>query len=250
MAASALFLGRALFGNTSAEQVTVPALVGKTVQVAEQSLASQGLQLGEQTPTASDQPKGTVLTQNPAAGSQLAKGQAVSVTVSAGRAQVQVPTLTGLATADDAQVALAEVQLVLGTVTQRDSGEPEGTVLSQSPAGGTTVNAGSKVNITVSNGMVTVPNVVNQSEAQAQATLQNAGFNVQVVDQQSTQTDGTVLAQSPTANNKAKKGTTVTITVARSTAQAEPPRANDPQAVVPPNNGADTAEEGTITPEQ
>ena len=250
VAASALFLGRALFGNTSAEQVTVPALVGKAVQVAEQSLASQGLQLGEQTPTASDQPKGTVLTQNPAAGSQLAKGQAVSVTVSAGRAQVQVPTLTGLATADDAQVALAEVQLVLGTVTQRDSGEPEGTVLSQSPAGGTTVNAGSKVNITVSNGMVTVPNVVNQSEAQAQATLQNAGFNVQVVDQQSTQTDGTVLAQSPTANNKAKKGTTVTITVARSTAQAEPPRANDPQAVVPPNNGADTAEEGTITPEQ
>ena len=127
---------------------------------------------------------------------------------------------------------------------------PGGAVLSQAPAGGTAGNAGRKVNSTVSNGMVTVPNVVNQSEAQAQATLQNAGFNVQDVEQQTTQTDGTVLAQSPTANNKAKKGTTVTITVARSTAQAEPPRANDPQAVVPPNNGADTAEEGTITPEQ
>ena len=246
VAGSALFLGRVLFGNSTAEQVTVPALVGKTVTVAEQSLAAQGLKLGEQTPTASDQPKGTVLTQNPAAGSQLAKGQSVSVTVSAGRAQVQVPTLTGLASSDDARVALAEVQLVLGTVTQKDSGEPEGMVLSQSPSSGTTVNAGSKVNITVSNGMVSVPNVVNQSEAQAQATLQNAGFNVQVVDQQSSQPAGTVLAQSPLANSKAKKSSTITITVASSASvSAAPPRANDPQAVVPDNGG----DGGTVNPQ-
>ena len=245
VAGSALFLGRVLFGGSTGEQVTVPALVGKTVQVAEQSLTSQGLKLGEQTPAASDQPKGTILTQNPAAGSQLAKGQSVSVSVSAGRAQVQVPTLTGLPSSDDARVALTEVQLVLGTVTQKDSDQPEGMVLSQSPTSGTTVNAGTKVNITVSNGMVSVPNVVNQSEAQAQATLQNAGFYVQVVDQQSSQPDGTVLAQSPVANNKAKKGSTVTITVARSNVQS-PPRANDPQAVVPaPNTGSDG---GVVTP--
>ena len=245
VAGSALFLGRVLFGGSTGEQVTVPALVGKTVQVAEQSLTSQGLKLGEQTPAASDQPKGTILTQNPAAGSQLAKGQSVSVSVSAGRAQVQVPTLTGLPSSDDARVALTEVQLVLGTVTQKDSDQPEGMVLSQSPTSGTTVNAGTKVNITVSNGMVSVPNVVNQSEAQDQATLQNAGFNVQVVAQQSSQPDGTVLAQSPVANNKAKKGSTVTITVARSNVQS-PPRANDPQAVVPaPNTGSDG---GVVTP--
>ncbi len=244
VAGSALFLGRGLFSNSSTEQVTVPALVGKTVEIAEKALTAQGLKLGEQTPAASDQPKGTVLTQNPAAGSQLAKGQAVSVSVSAGRAQVQVPQLTGLGSADDAQVALAEVQLVLGAVTQKDSGEPEGTVLSQSPSGGTTVNAGSKVNISVSNGMVSVPNVVNQSEAQAQATLQNAGFNVQVVDQQSSQPAGTVLAQSPVANNKAKKGSTVTITIARAAEEA-PPRANDPQVVVPGHESS----EGVIIPE-
>ena len=244
VAGSALFLGRVLFGGSTGEQVTVPALVGKTVQTAEQALTAQGLTLGEQTPAASDQPKGQILTQNPAAGSQLAKGQSVSVSVSAGRAQVQVPTLTGLPSSDDARVALTEVQLVLGTVTQKDSDQPEGMVLSQSPTSGTTVNAGTKVNITVSNGMVSVPNVVNQSEAQAQATLQNAGFNVQVVDQQSSQPDGTVLAQSPVANNKAKKGSTVTITVARSNVQS-PPRANDPQAVVP-DNGSDS---GVVTPE-
>ncbi len=246
VAGSALFLGRGLFANSSAEQVKVPALVGKTVEIAEQALTAQGLKLGEQTPTASDQQKGAVLTQNPAAGSQLAKGQAVSVSVSAGRAQVQVPQLTGLSSADDARVALAEVQLVLGAVTQKDSGEPEGSVLSQSPSGGTTVNAGSKVNISVSNGMVSVPNVVTQSEEQAQATLQNAGFNVQVVDQQSSQPAGTVLAQSPVANNKAKKGSTVTITIARSPeAEAAPPRANDPQAVVPGRESGD----GVIIPE-
>ena len=50
VAGSALFLGRVLFGNSAGEQVTVPALVGKTVAAAESSLASQGLTLGEQTP--------------------------------------------------------------------------------------------------------------------------------------------------------------------------------------------------------
>lgn len=227
VAGLALFLGRVLFGATTAEQVSVPTIVGKTIQQAENTLSQQGLSLGTQTPQASDQPKGNILSQNPQAGSQLAKGQSVAVNVSAGRAQVQVPQLTGLASSSDAQAALAEVNLTLGNVTKQDSDQPEGMVLSQSPNSGTTVDEGSKVNITVSNGMVQVPNVVGNTEAQANATLINAGFNVQVINQPSSDPAGTVLAQSPNGGSKAQKGAQVTITVATAQAPQAPDRANE-----------------------
>jgi serine/threonine-protein kinase len=234
VAALALFLGKVLFGTSATEQVTVPVLVGKTVAVAEQSLAQQGLKIGEQTPQSSTQPKGTVLSQNPAAGTQLAKGQSVNLTVSAGVAQVLVPNLVGMQSSTDAATALREVELKLGTVSQKNSDQPEGMVLSQSPGAGSTVDAGSTVNIVVSNGMVEVPDVVGKTEEQAKATLGQAGFTIQVIEQASTSPVGTVLAQSPDATTTLKKGSQVTITVA--IAPVETPRANQPPQNTPNTN--------------
>src|SRR5690606_2939665 len=127
----------------------------------------------------------------------------------------QVPQLTGLGSVDDARLALTDAKLQLGSVKQQDSDQPEGTVLSQDPAAGTNVDSGSRVNIAVSNGQVSIPDVVGQSRAQATSTLQNAGFQVQVVEQQDgSVSPGTVLAQAPVGGNKGRKGSTVTITVA------------------------------------
>ncbi|NQU37651.1 MAG: Stk1 family PASTA domain-containing Ser/Thr kinase, partial [Actinobacteria bacterium] len=248
VAGLALFLGRVLFGATAAEQVSVPTIVGKTIQQAENTLTQQGLSLGTQTPETSDQPKGNILSQNPQAGSQLAKGQSVAVTISAGLAQVQVPQLTGLASSDDAQAALSEVNLNLGNVTQQDSDQPAGMVLSQSPNSGTTVDEGSSVNIAVSNGMVSVPNVVGDTEAQANATLINAGFNVQVINQPSSDPAGTVLAQSPNGGSKAQKGAQVTITVATALAAPEPDRANQAPPADPQNQAGGVADGQSASP--
>lgn len=231
VAVGALYLGKWMFGSATIQKVTVPNLVNKTISSAESLLASEGLQLGQQTPVTSDKPKDTVLSQNPVAGTQYDKGQAVDVTVSAGKQQVSVPSLTGLPSVTDAQTALGDVGLVLGTVTEKDSDQPEGTVLSQSPVAFSTVDVGSKVSITVSSGLVTVPDVVGLSQAQATSNLSNAGFQVSVVTQGSAEPAGTVLAQAPTAASKAKKGDTVTVTV--SSGATEPPRANAPQEAVP-----------------
>lgn len=231
VAGLALFLGKVLFGGTANAQVTVPSVTGKSIEVATTALVQQGLKLGIETPQASSKTKGTVLSQDPAAGSQLAKGQGVNVTTSAGLAQVQVPTLTGMTSTDDVRLALTDAQLVLGTTTQKDSDQPQGTVLSQSPDAGTTVDAGSKVNIVVSTGNIVVPNVVGQTQAQAMSTLSNLGFQVSVVTQVTTsQPVGTVLAQAPTANAKAQKGSQITITVAETSSESAPPRANAPQS--------------------
>lgn len=214
VAGLALFFGRMLFGDT-VEQVAVPEVTGQTIAVAETRLGNVGLRLGTTTPTPSDQPEGQILSQDPTSGTMLAKGQGVNVTVSSGKEQVQVPQLTGLGSVDEARLALTDEKLQLGSVRQQDSDQPEGTVLSQDPAAGTNVDAGSRVNIAVSNGQVAIPDVVGQSRAQATSTLQNAGFQVQVVEQQDgSVSPGTVLAQAPVGGNKGSKGSTVTITVA------------------------------------
>lgn len=256
VAGLALFLGKVIFGNSAAEQVTVPTVTGQTVSAAEKTLVNQGLKLGTQTPQPSDRKKGEVIAQDPAAGSLLAKGQAVNLSVSAGKAQVQVPNLVGMASSDDAAVALGDAQLALGNVSEKDSDQPAGTVIAQSPSSGTTVDAGSKVGITVSSGNVPVPSVVGSSQAQATSTLANAGFQVNVQTQESTEAPGTVLAQSPTGNSSAKKGSQVTITVATAAPPAatssSPPRANNPapsQAADQLNSGRTSAtpDPGSVT---
>jgi serine/threonine-protein kinase len=227
VAGLALFLGRALFGATATEQVSVPSIVSQTIQQAEATLSQQGLSLGTQTPTTSDQPKGNVLSQNPQSGSQLAKGQSVAVTVSAGRAQVQVPQLIGMESSNDAQIALNRVQLNLGNVAEKDSDQPKGAVLDQSENAGKTVDEGSSVDITVSNGLINVPDVTGKELSQARVDLTNAGFTVNTSDPAAP--SAKVIAQSPARGSKAEKGTQVTLTT-DPVADPAAGRANGPPA--------------------
>jgi serine/threonine-protein kinase len=210
----AIALGSSLFSGSSTTSVTVPNLRGLTVAQAQSQLEGQGLRLGRTEPEASDEPSGTILQQDPAAGEALQQGQAVDVTVSAGREEAIVPNLVGLTSSDAASRALGEVELQLGTVTPRDSDQPEGFVLDQNPVQGTAVEKNTRVNIVVSSGVVEVPDLVGSTEAQARSDISNAGLQVSVVQQESSQTAGTVLAQSPRAGDRARKGTLVTITVA------------------------------------
>ena len=79
----------------------------------------------------------------------------------------------------------------------------------------------------MSNGKAKVPDVVGSSEAQARSDLINAGFDVNVVQQETdAQPEGTVLAQSPKAGSSVVRGTLVTITVAK--APPPPPRPRRP----------------------
>ncbi len=218
----AVALGSSLFGD-STSTVSVPNLRGATVSEAQSTLSALGLRLGSTDPEASDEQSGTIINQDPAAGEQLEQGQAVDVIVSAGPEEVVVPNLIGLASEADAERALDEVGLVLGTVTPRDSDQPEGFVLDQDPVQGNTAEAGSRVDIIVSSGFVEVPDVVGQTESQARSDLSQAGLEAEVVYQtSSTASPGTVIAQSPDGGQRAKKGDTVTINVAEEAATPTP----------------------------
>jgi serine/threonine-protein kinase len=160
---------------------------------------------------------GTVIGTEPSAETEVQEGRLVTLLVSSGPAPVSVPDMTGALLAA-AEATLSNAGLALGTVTPRvSSTEPPETVLSQSPAKGTSVHTGDKVDLTVAQAPkeVAVPDVVGQSEALAAAALGQAGFTPKAVSATTTEPAqvGVVLRQSPAAGANARKGATVTIAV-------------------------------------
>lgn len=219
----ALAIGRFVFGGTSGDLVTVPNLDGLTIEEAVDRLAELDLRLGAQTPEISDREPGTIIAQQPAPGESIETGQAVNVTISTGREQATVPQLLGLTSLEAVRTALGDANLQLGEVTEEDSNQPAGYVLAQDPAEGSQVPAGSSVAVVVSSGLVQVPDVTGASQAQALSDLTRAGFEVQVVEQQSEgDPPGTVLAQSPRPGTSLERGAVVTITVALAPPAPEP----------------------------
>ncbi len=234
----ALLVGQFVFGGTAATQVQVPNLDGLTIEQATTTLGEFDLRLGAQTPEMSDRPVDTVISQQPAAGETLEQGQSVNVTVSAGLEQVTVPQLIALTSIDAVRIALADANLQLGAIKEKNSAQPPGYVLAQDPEEGTQVDAGASIDITVSSGLVKVPKVVGASEAQARSDLAQAGFDVQVVEiQDDTVPSGTVLAQSPQGGELLARGSIVTITVATSPPAPTPTQEPTPTEEPTPEPG-------------
>ncbi len=222
-------------GPSSAALVNV---AGLTTAKAAAQLRKAGFKPATRAQSSATVKSGLVISTEPPAGTEVQVGSVVTMLVSSGPAPVNVPDVTG-ETLTAAEASLAEAKLALGTVTQKVSDtEPPETVLSQSPAGGRSVRAGSKVNLTVAQEPkeVAVPGVVGQSEVQAVATLEKAGFAVKTVNEATSDTTkvGAVLSQSPVAGAKARKGSTVTVTIGALNQQTTPTTTTTTTTTTPP----------------
>ena len=192
----------------------VPDLTGSTRAQAETALEDAGLALGSVTEDWSETvPEGEVISQGSEAGTELRHDSGVDVVVSKGREPLTVPDLAGK-TSEEAQAAVTDLGLVPEKTTAYSDTVAEGSVISQSTAAGSTLHRGDSVSYVVSLGpeMVEVPDVVGKQEDEATKMLQDAGFQV------STERIlggyfGTVRATDPASGTKARKGSTVTITV-------------------------------------
>jgi serine/threonine-protein kinase len=212
--------------------VVVPDVVGEKLAKAEAELEDAGFGVDVETQT-SEEKKNTVLTQNPAGETEAEEGSTVTLVVSAGPEQVEVPDVVGLSQ----QTAIDQVQAegLLVDTQPVDSDQAAGTVISTDPAGGTLVDVGSTVVLSVSTGEVEVPDVLGDSEATATATIENVGFNVTPVYEESDETPGTVIDQSPSGGTLARLGTTVVITVAEA-----PPEPTPSETATPTPTPTDT----------
>ncbi len=131
----------------------VPNLVGKNRDELADYLQAAGFTLGEVKSQASEEASGTVLSQDPAAGSTAEKGTAINVVVSDGsKAQAIVPYLVGK-TVGDAQAALVNAGLKVGSISyDYSSTYAEGEVMWQQYDANAQLDKGTAVKIRVSKG--------------------------------------------------------------------------------------------------
>jgi eukaryotic-like serine/threonine-protein kinase len=160
---------------------------------------------------------GTVVAQAPAGGELVNEGSTVQINVSKGLEPLDVPNVIG----QQYDSAAGQLQGRGFAVARRDvdSSQPKDTVIDQQPKGGSELARGGTVILYVSKGPKesTIPDVTSQDEAAATQALEQSGFTVDVVDQDTfdPDQDGIVLSQDPAGGTKAKPGSTVTIVVGR-----------------------------------
>ena len=132
---------------------SVPDLRGKKQSELADYLEAAGFKLGTVSEEASDQEKGTVLSQNPSAGDEVEKGTAINVVVSDGsKAKATVPYLVGKSV-NDAQSALSKAGLSLGSISyEYSSTYAEGEVIWQQYDANAQLDKGTSVRIRVSKG--------------------------------------------------------------------------------------------------
>ena len=194
--------------------VGVPLVEGLREQQAVEQIESVGLEADVEEQPSTEVERGIVIEQSPKEGTQVSKGSTVTITVSSGPKQVEVPSLVGL-DYEDAVDALNELGLKASRL-EVFSQKPVGQVTGQDPKTGVIVDEGSEVEVRVSKGVqsIAVPDVLGQTESSARAELEAAGFEVSVAEAPDDDTpQGLVAAQSPSAGTEAPRKSTVQITI-------------------------------------
>jgi serine/threonine-protein kinase len=158
-----------------------------------------------------------VLSTDPASGTKVSKHSHIKLVVSGGPTitTVTVPPVVGQQFTAAAE-ALDAVGLSFKPSYDNNSNRPTGTVLSESPSGNTKTKSTTVVKLVVSGtkSSVQVPNVVGDSPAAAGSAL--ASDNLTLGSQTnmcSTQPDGVVASQSPTAGTPEPQSTPVNLVI-------------------------------------
>ena len=197
----------------SSVEITVPDVTGKQLTLARQILEDQHLRVTVAETFDASVPVGVVVSQTPEAGTTVKEERTITIYVSKGGEELEMPNLRGLKQAD-AVAKLQQMGLRIGSSYETFSDEDSGTVISQDPRSGTRITKGQSVDITVSKGQkvkkVTVPNVKGVPSDRAHTMLEGSGLKVGgSTEEASTQAAGTVVSQSPAAGTEVDSGTAV-----------------------------------------
>jgi len=198
--------------------VMVPDVVGLDQSVAESSIVSAGLAVGTVSTANSDTVAAdNVISQSPTGGSMVASGTAVDLVVSLGPAQlIAVPDVVNLEQAS-AEASIVSAGFVVGVVSTANSDSVlAGSVISQSPTGGSMAASSTAVDLVVSLGpFLTVPDVVDLDQATAESLIISAGLVLGVVSNANSDivVAGNVISQNPTGGSSVATGTAVDVVV-------------------------------------
>ncbi|MEU1460642.1 Stk1 family PASTA domain-containing Ser/Thr kinase [Streptomyces sp. NPDC005727] len=218
----AILIGQYIFNGHDGEGDTfgAPNFVGNSYGTAQKMAENRGLKLASPTrKPCENQPKGNVCDQNPTPGSDVKKGDTVTLVVSTGAPKVTVPDVLGIQY-DQAEAQLRKKGFEVQKKTEVSSQTPD-VVTKQDPDGGTSRQKGSTIVLTVAKAeeKVAVPDVTGKTCDEAKAELQSKGLapNATCNDTptDNPDDDGKVLSTTPTAGSEVAKNTPVAINVGK-----------------------------------
>jgi eukaryotic-like serine/threonine-protein kinase len=208
--------GYLVWDRVIAPVTPVPTVLGDAQLAAAERLTEAGFEVAidDQRPHDLITPEGHVLAQEPDDAARL--GTTVTLVVSAGPAQVEVPDLAGLMV-DDAEAQLRGDGLEPIVDEQYDEEVARGEVISSTPPAGAVVDETSEVSLTVSLGPapIEIPSLAGVSESEARESLRELGLTLVVTDRRTDANApvGDILTQAPAAGMTLRRGDEVTVVV-------------------------------------
>lgn len=158
------FLGMQVIGGlspsgtpqASTEEFALPNYVGRPLAGVREDLQRRNLVEDIQRVPSDEVPVDEVISTDPASGTSVHEGDTITIVVSNGAEEVQVPVLIGQ-TREEARTTLVAAGLNLGLVDNEFSDRPDGTVISTNPSSGVSVAKDSQVDIVLSKGPEPTP---------------------------------------------------------------------------------------------
>jgi len=194
--------------------VTVPDLVGRPQPGAEADLRSEGLVPKVRTSYSLTGTRGTVIAQDPPAGSRLREGKPVTVVVSRGVNRVEMPDAVGRPLRQ-VRGPLDEAGVKLKVSRVHSEEVAEDVVISQTPGPGVIVSGEDPVTLVVSKGPAdrAVPDVTGVGLDGAAFLLGKAGMTIGAVNptDDASAPVGSVIATDPPAGKVVARDTPVVV---------------------------------------
>ena len=195
--------------ETQADGIEVPDLKGLTFDEAKEQLNAKGLGIKNAGTVASDQyGEGQIVSQTPDALTKAEANTTVEVTLSSGKGEVSVPSVTGMD-----ETTAYNTLTNSGFTPVKDyaysADVAQGNVIEQSPNAGSLAKSGDNVKIVISRGeeqaeatSVAVPGVTGLTEDAARSAIQNVGLAVGNVSSAYSDSvaSGQIISQSPVAD--------------------------------------------------
>lgn len=157
LGAQVYLAGKYLLGSSSnqtgVETVVTPDVKNMSLDEAQRKLDDLGLNVTIKEEYDSNVESNHVISQMPEAGTNVKEGDSITIVLSKGKKQAQVPNVVGLSLIE-AESVLRENNLVLGNVKQEYSENfKEGNIIRQTPQSGTSISGnGEAVDVVVSKG--------------------------------------------------------------------------------------------------
>lgn len=145
--------------SLGAPEETVPDVTGKLQEEATAELENEGFTVSVDSQYSSTVQKGYVISQDPAGGTAAKDGSTVTIVVSAGVAMSVVPDVTGK-TKGTAEEMLSDEGLTANFIEESSDTVTAGYVTRQGTSAGTSVEAGTKVDVYISTGPATYTAVI------------------------------------------------------------------------------------------